>query len=86
MITHDQINFVKKIECQEDGIFFNRLFFHQRFGVKMIVSRHHHLIQKALDRTMLPPSDPEFISRLIINVPPGYSKTIIALQVDLEIR
>ncbi len=44
----------------------------------MIVNRHHHLIQKALDRTMLSPSDPEFISRLIINVPPGYSKTIIA--------
>lgn len=44
----------------------------------MIVNKHHQLIQDALDRTMLPHSDPDFISRLIINVPPGYSKTIIA--------
>lgn len=44
----------------------------------MTIRPHHRLIQKALDRTMLPPGDPEFISRLIINMPPGYSKTQIA--------
>lgn len=41
----------------------------------MVIGRHHPVIQSALDRTMLPPSHPDFISRLIINVPPGYTKT-----------
>lgn len=67
--------FARKLECEEDGLYFNRYFFKQRFGAKMIISGHHHAMQNALDRTMLPPSDPRFISRLIINVPPRYSKT-----------
>ena len=44
----------------------------------MILGRHHPVMQSALDRTMLNPSDPEFISRLIITVPPGYTKTEMA--------
>lgn len=68
----------RKIKCQSDGLYFNRFFFKHRFGSKMIVSDHHVAIQSALDRTMLPPSDPNFISRLIINVSPGFSKTEIA--------
>ena len=59
-------------------MYFNRYFFKQRFGTKMIIGAHHQVIQAALDRTMLPPSNPGFISRLIINVPPGYSKTEVA--------
>ena len=68
----------RRLECELDGIYFGRYFFKQQFGSKMIISDHHILIQQALDRTMLPPSHPDFISRLIINVPPGYSKTSIA--------
>jgi phage terminase large subunit-like protein len=70
--------FARKIECEEDGLYFNRYFFKQRFDSKMIISGHHHVMQAALDRTMLPPSDPQFIPRLIITVPPGYTKTEMA--------
>jgi hypothetical protein len=69
------VTFARKIECEEDGLYFNRYFFKQRFDTKMLVNGHHHAMQAALDRTMLPPSDPQFIPRLIINVPPGYTKT-----------
>jgi phage terminase large subunit-like protein len=67
--------FARRIECEEDGLYFNRFFFKQRFGTKMIIGRHHSVTQTALDRTMLPPDHPDFISRLIINIPPGYTKT-----------
>ena len=67
--------FARKVECEESGMYFNRFFFKQRFGGKMEVGQHHAVIQAALDRTMLPPDHPDFISRLIINVPPGYTKT-----------
>jgi len=67
--------FARRAECAEDGLYFNRYFFKQRFGTKMVIGRHHVVIQRALDRTMLPPDHPDFISRLIINVSPGYSKT-----------
>lgn len=50
----------------------------QRFSRKMIIGEHHRVIQNALDRTMLPPNHPDFISRLIITVPPGYTKTELA--------
>lgn len=70
--------FARKVECQEDGLYFNRYFFKQRFDSKMLINQHHVVIQNALDRTMLPPSHPDFISRLIINVPPGYTKTEMA--------
>lgn len=74
MTTASQ-TFARKVECQEDGLYFNRFFFKQRFGTKMVIGRHHAVMQSALDRTMLPPDHPDFISRLIINVPPGYTKT-----------
>ena len=78
MIANQAITAARKLECQIDGLYFNRYFFKQRFCSKMIVNSHHKVIQDALERTMLPPSDPDFISRLIINVPPGYSKTELA--------
>lgn len=77
-MTTAKENFARAIECEEDGMYFNRYFFKQRFGTKMIVSAHHHAMQSALDRTMLPPDHPDFIPRLIINVPPGYTKTELA--------
>lgn len=67
--------FARKVECEESGLYFNRFFFKQRYDSKMIVAPHHHAMQAALDRTMLPANDPQFISRLIITVPPGYTKT-----------
>ena len=68
----------RRLECELDGLYFNRYFMKNRLGGKMIVGRHHHIMQATLDRTMLPQGHPERISRLIINVPPGYTKTEMA--------
>lgn len=77
-MTTVSLDEVRRIECEYDGMYFNRYFMKQRFGAKMLIGHHHPALQAALDRTMLPPSDPEFISRLIVNVPPGYTKTEMA--------
>ncbi|HDK6894379.1 DNA-packaging protein [Klebsiella sp. GB_Kp051] len=73
MTTAEQKAFARKVECEEDGLYYARYFFKQRTGGKMIVAPHHKVIQKTLDRVI----DGE-IQRLIINVPPGYTKTELA--------
>lgn len=73
MTTVEQRNFARKIECEEDGLYYSRYFFKQRTGGKMIVAPHHLAIQRALDRVI----NGE-ITRLVINVPPGYTKTELA--------
>ena len=78
MTVNPAVTFARRVECEEDGLYFNRFFFKQRFGGKMIINRHHQIVQSTLDRTMLQPSHKDFIPRLIINIPPGYSKTEIA--------
>jgi predicted phage terminase large subunit-like protein len=50
------------------------LFFKVRDGARFIVSPHHRVIANTLDRV----SDGE-IKRLIINIPPGYTKTELAV-------
>lgn len=78
-LTETEMIAARRTEALNNGIFFNRFFFKQTFGSKMIVNSHHLVIQRALDRTMLPPDDPEFIPRLIINISPGYGKTLQAV-------
>jgi len=78
MTTAEHITAARRVECEDDGLYFCRYFFKQRFATKMAIGRHHHIMQKTLDRTLLSPSDPDFIPRLIINVPPGYTKTELA--------
>lgn len=73
MTTADQRTYARKIECEEDGLYFGRFFFKQRMGAKMIVAPHHKVIQQTLDRVVSGE-----ITRLIINVPPGYTKTELA--------
>ncbi|HCI4451454.1 TPA: DNA-packaging protein [Klebsiella pneumoniae] len=73
MTTAEQKAFARKVECEEDGLYYARYFFKQRTGGKMIVAPHHKVIQKTLDRVI----DGE-IQRLIINVPLGYTKTELA--------
>lgn len=73
MTTAEQRTYARKIECEEDGLYFARYFFKQRMGSKMIVAPHHQVIQNTLQRVV----DGE-ITRLIINVPPGYTKTELA--------
>ena len=73
MTTAEQRNYARKIECEEYGLYFARYFFKQRMGNKMIVAPHHKVILDTLDRVI----NGE-ITRLIINVPPGYTKTEFA--------
>lgn len=73
MTTAEQRNYARKLECEEDGLYFARYFFKQRTGGKMIVAPHHRVIQSTLDRVVSGE-----IQRLIINVPPGYTKTELA--------
>ncbi|HHO9807112.1 phage terminase large subunit family protein [Escherichia coli] len=63
----------RRIECIESGEYFCRYFYKQRTGAKMIISAHHRVILETLQKVI----NGE-ITRLIINVPPGYSKTEIA--------
>ncbi|MDM6861886.1 DNA-packaging protein, partial [Enterobacter hormaechei] len=73
MTTAEQKAYARKVECEEDGLYYARYFFKLRTGGKMIVAPHHKVIQQTLDRVI----DGE-IQRLIINVPPGYTKTELA--------
>jgi hypothetical protein len=63
----------RKLECEESNDYFTRYFFKQRTGAKMLIGRHHPVIHRTLERVI----DGE-IKRLIINIPPGYTKTEIA--------
>jgi len=74
MTTVEEMNAVRKLECEIDGLYFARYFFKQRYSSKMIISPHHKLIQDTLERVIN--GD---IKRLIINVPPGYTKTELAV-------
>lgn len=73
MTTAEQKTFARRVECEEDGLYYARYFFKQRTSGKMIIAPHHKVIQQTLDRVI----DGE-IQRLIINVPPGYTKTELA--------
>ena len=63
----------RRLECELDGLYFTRYFFKQRFGFKMLINWHHVLIAETLQKVI----EGE-IKRLIINVPPGYTKTELA--------
>lgn len=69
MMTVEEIA-VRKAECEISGLYFNRFFFKQRLSAKMIISAHHKLMQDTLQKVI----DGE-IKRLIVNIPPGYTKT-----------
>lgn len=64
---------IRAAMCRADGLYFARFFFKQRMGSKMIVAPHHKVIQETLDRVVAGE-----ITRLIINIPPGYTKTELA--------
>lgn len=69
----DPLTLARREECESDGLYFNRYFFKQRTGAKMIIAPHHKVIQETLDRVVSGE-----ITRLIINVSPGYTKTELA--------
>lgn len=60
---------VKRL-CEDDGLAFTRFFFKERQGADFHVGPHHRVIAQALEAVL-----DGRIKRLIINVPPGYTKT-----------
>ena len=65
---------VAKYKCEHDLLFFTRYFFKKRYGSKFIVNKHHKSIVSALHKIV----NGE-IKRLIINMPPRYGKTELAV-------
>ena len=62
------------MECELDSLYFNRYFFKQRMAAKFLVNPHHLIMAATLDKVVSGE-----ISRLIINMPPGYTKTEMAV-------
>jgi hypothetical protein len=73
MYSDAELTAIRKAECEISGLYFTRYFFKQRFGSKMLINWHHELIQSTLQKVI----DGK-IKRLIINIPPGYTKTELA--------
>lgn len=65
-----------KVACENSHLAFTRCFFRERVGVqqRFMVSPHHKLMAETLDKVYRGE-----IKRLIINVPPGYTKTEMAV-------
>ena len=68
------IDQARKLECELDYLYFVRYFFKHRFNSRMIISDHHKLMAETLMKVVTGE-----ITRLIINVPPGYSKSELAV-------
>lgn len=73
MTTADRLAVARRVECEEDGLYFSRYFFKHRMGSKMLIAPHHRAIQRTIDRVVSGE-----INRLVVNVPPGYTKTELA--------
>lgn len=63
-----------RLKCEEDHLFFTRYFFKARQGIKFKVNWHHVIIADYLQKII----DGK-IKNLVINVPPGGSKTEIVV-------
>lgn len=70
----EAIKAVTRALCLEDHLFFTRYFFKNREGIKFKVNWHHKKMCEAIQRVI----DGK-CQRLIINVPPGSSKTETAV-------
>lgn len=63
-----------KTGCLESLLFTARVFFKRRDAARFIVNAHHRIVADTLDKVFR--GD---IKRLIINIPPGYTKTELAV-------
>ena len=63
-----------KYLCEKSHLYFTRLFFKEREGTHFRLGRHHKVLASALESVVSGE-----ITRLIINVPPGYTKTEMAV-------
>ncbi len=65
---------VARYKCETDFLFFVRYFFKKRFGYKFKINSHHLLIANTLTKVVKGE-----ITRLVINMPPRYGKTEMAV-------
>ena len=59
-----------RLACEDSQLEFTQKFFEVREGAPFIVGRHHKVMARVLDQVLRGE-----ISRLIINIPPGFTKT-----------
>lgn len=64
----------RKTECEVDHLYFTRYFFKQRTSLKFRVNWHHLVIAAALEKVIAGET-----KNLLLNVPPGSSKTEMAV-------
>lgn len=64
-----------KALCEQDHLFFSRYFFKHRQAIKFRVNWHHELIAQKVQDVI-----DGRIKNLVINVPPGSSKTELRFQ------
>lgn len=60
--------------CEQEHLFFTRYFFKHRQSIKFRVNWHHHLIADTLEKVITGE-----LKNVVINVPPGSSKTELAV-------
>ena len=65
---------VAKVRCEQEHLFFSRWFFKTRQGIKFKVNWHHKLICDTLERVITGE-----LKNVVITVPPGSSKTELAV-------
>lgn len=65
---------IRRELCETSHLYFTRYFFKVRQGMSMIVNWHHHFIAEELDKVLAGETE-----NLLINVPPGSSKTEMAV-------
>ena len=63
-----------RLDCEQDHLRFATKFFAEKEGQALLVGPHHRVMAAVLDRVIRGEID-----RLIINVPPGYTKTEMAV-------
>lgn len=72
-LTNEQL--VLKLKCESDFLFFTRFIYKETHKRDFIVAEHHKIIAKHLEDVYNGK-----IKRLIINIPPRYSKTELAVK------
>lgn len=74
LTSKELAHLTRKNLCEADHLYFTRYFFKHRQGIKFLVNWHHRVIADALQRVI----DGK-CKNLVINVPPGSSKTEMAV-------
>ena len=73
------ISGIIKEKCEDSLLFFTRYIFKESFGVKFEVAQFHKTLANVLEKV-----HKGEIKRLIINIPPRYGKTELAVKMYIS--